>query len=454
MARLPLRAPRACCLSLMIVLAAALLLMMTASKTANGNRLVVDATNLAAKAISETSRKAGLGEIASGTTTTTSTEDGWTFTVATTVQPSSSTASLCQLTSAAVASPQSWSASVEVTWPHMGAYLPVKETTEISPKATTDTQAVTGSLAVSLINGAGAPVTTPLNYQVEGVWTGPTPGPTPPTELLGSTDSTGCAVVTGLSTNPNWTWTVTLGNNPGWVSSTEASITSPASPPTKTVTITPGGLTPATFVIEQQTGVGVTFATTNFSGGADSTVAPVKDAPITVASTQAPSPGSFVLGNGTSEVSGVELFPYSTGYSLWAGDAADANPLYSVSGTRTYGSANPTTLMTVAGQTPTVSLPVYPLTVSVSNPSACTGALTATETQGQEITYTLNALSSGTSATGMPLGQYVLGANSGCSLSSTVYVWVTPTGIYSSSSEMTKPSDGSLVSGGVGVSFA
>ncbi len=101
----------------------------------------------------------------------------------------------------------------------------------------------------------------------------------------------------------------------------------------------------------------------------------------------------------------------------------------------------------------TVTLPVYPLTltVTVKSDAGTLNSLTATDAGGGD-TLTLNGVKSGTSATGIPLGQFELGAaatGSNHTVSSggnsPVYVWMLTNGYCESSSAMSQPCTGSAI---------
>jgi hypothetical protein len=131
------------------------------------------------------------------------------------------------------------------------------------------------------------------------------------------------------------------------------------------------------------------------------------------------------------------LYPDAS-YSAWAGDTSESAPGAEVSGTRLYPGAGETEIAIAAPGTNTgVTLPVYPLTVRISNADAHPAAfLTASEVDGPKVSFRLNrADASGTSVTGLPLGQYLV-ASSGGAFKAPVYAWVTPTGVWTSSSPM------------------
>ncbi len=175
--------------------------------------------------------------------------------------------------------------------------------------------------------------------------------------------------------------------------------------------------------------------------------------------------GTCVLGNGTSSGGFSSVTPQSAvlfpgpattpDYTAWAGDQADSEPFWlDSSGVAVYGSTSPTSFTASATTTSaTVTLPVYPLSLTVTTKSGVTlTGLTAQDAGGGD-TIALNPVSGGGSATGLPLGQFLLGAvvSSGASTvtltaggtSSTntapVYVWILPNGVCTSSTILTTP---------------
>ena len=95
-------------------------------------------------------------------------------------------------------------------------------------------------------------------------------------------------------------------------------------------------------------------------------------------------------------------------YSAWAGDQADSEPSYQDSnGDAVYGSDVATSFQAMSNTTGTITLPVYPLTLTVAALKIDAGTvtkLTAVDAGGGD-TMTLNG-TSGTVATGLPLGQF------------------------------------------------
>ena len=202
-------------------------------------------------------------------------------------------------------------------------------------------------------------------------------------------------------------------------------------------------------------GTGVTLT---FSPATTASAAPYIPISVQSASLLCSTTGTCVLGNGTAAegfntTSGSAqtalLFPgpavtgTTPNYSAWAGDAADSSP-----SNGDYGATLlPTSFQAVSNTPVTITLPVYPLTltVTVNSDAGTVSALQVTDSGGGD-TMTLNG-TSGNVATGLPLGQYEIlatgnGTNdavsSGPALpppnppNSPVFVWITPTGVCTS----------------------
>lgn len=122
----------------------------------------------------------------------------------------------------------------------------------------------------------------------------------------------------------------------------------------------------------------------------------------------------------------------------WAGDAPVSEP-----DNGDYGSLQPTAFQALSGNAVTLTLPLYPLELTVKWASGVNvSAMQVADSNGGD-TMNLNSVSSTPSSgsswnTGLPLGQYQLeatntgtqGVNYGSSgTTSPVYVWVTPTGV-------------------------
>jgi hypothetical protein len=164
-------------------------------------------------------------------------------------------------------------------------------------------------------------------------------------------------------------------------------------------------------------------ATLTFSG-ADPSVNPAADLPITVANPGVGPTGQYTFGNSTQSIAQMLLYPFTSGYSVWAGDMPESNPGDAPSGSPIYTPDSGVTLPIGTSTSATVVVPVYPLVVNVA------GATTATEVDGGGASYSLG----GAPGAGMPLGQYQITPSA-----TSLYVWITPTGTCSSPTQLVTP---------------
>jgi Tfp pilus assembly protein PilV len=408
----------------------------------SGARLEEEASNLASSRIETVEQLATQGPLSLGTTTSSTKLGGDTFTVGTSVQALNGTGqSLCT----GADGPNQlaiWRVKTTVSWANMGGVQPVVESTEVQPGANAPSRLDAAEVALPLVNADGTTFDQPVSYQVNVTPVGTTQTPTLPADATGSFDD-GCVALEDLPAAPSgavYEYTITLTPKPGIVSSSEYSDSYPGGPPTIGFNNLQKGrllVLPPVYLAE---GVqaSVAFKTQTFAGGA-SAVAPAADLPVTVAPAGA-SQSHYIFGNGTTDITSMLLYPYAS-YSAWAGETPESAPGWQVSGSPVYPGAAPATQIAVAGPgaTTSVTLPVYPLTVQVSNAGKFPGAtLTATEVDALSLPFTLNPVDgSGTSVTGLPLGQYVVTSSGGAlTATSPAYVWVTPTGVWTSSSQM------------------
>ncbi|HXY44973.1 MAG TPA: prepilin-type N-terminal cleavage/methylation domain-containing protein [Acidimicrobiales bacterium] len=452
-----------------------------ALSVSNAQRLKVEATNLAVTSMERDEQLAA--SLGIGTKTATKTINTTTFTVVTAVtdfdQNGSQLTTVCTSSGSSV-SQQIWQVTVTITWPDMNGAPPVTQSTEVAPGQVNALDLTDGEIAVAVNGTTGTYLTTPLNFTVTPQYIGqvtpapayPTPsGQTDPAGTIFNTGSYGCGVVTGLATNPSWNYVVTLVDNPGWVSSSELSdvdlIGGNPDDPTQTLSTLAGEVSRTNPPFQMALGVTTTITlqpvSYSCSGGNPGPscyvssgagyATPVAPLPVTFGNSSLPN-GQYTFGSvssGSTEL----LYPYAS-YDVWSGDMAQSNPGATVTGTGTLiytgpGSDDdtpaPVLLTLTGGTTAAVSVPTYDLSIQVT--SACAGStLVATEQSGSDLAYDLNPLSGSTSASGMPLGQYLLSVSGSCTLSSAngLYVWVTPTGVYQSATEMTSPYTGTAVS--------
>lgn len=473
-------------------------------KTSNLYHMRAEATDLATQALETAEYQTANGTSpTSGTTTTTQTSGGDPFKVAVTYQLVAGTGvgpTLCTAP-AGTTSSKIWSVEATVSW-GQGTEGEVNETTLVSPSYADLADLNAAELAVPVYTPLQTLETqNPINITVQGSCNGGC-GTIPSGESLSETANTGtsgCAVFPDLFSGNSVTYTVTASSNSGWVDPYERSdaATAPGDPTVTDISVQANQVTALSisqaFVMAQGAAVGVQFQTTAYggsggggagsggsggSGGSSgggsagpaastSTTTTTTTSTTTTTTTQPVTsilPAAYLpisveasdllcsnqicpLGNATnaggfssSTAQTALLFPgpsTTPNYSIWAGNAADSDPGYD----NDYGTDVPTSA-TVGSSSLTVTLPVYPLTLTniTGTPS-----LTAQDVTGGSV-ITLNAVSGGKSATGLPLGQFEIFQNG--SQTPSVYVWITPSGVCSSSSQITSicssPSTGSV----------
>jgi prepilin-type N-terminal cleavage/methylation domain-containing protein len=451
-------------------------------------RFRVEAVNLATATLEFDENTINAAEF--GTTTSVRNINGTLFSISTTVselaQNGGQLVSVCTNGSTSVTQ-QIWQVTVAITWPHMNGAQPITQQTEVSPQAANAGDLVNGELAVAVDGADGSPLKTPVNFTVTPEYVGTPPAPPYPTPTgqknpsgtVFNTGTAGCGVVTGLSPSPVWHYLVTMTPNPGWVASTEQSDSDPnvnqygtggaaywiGAAPAAAVTTT----TPIFVLSNAGTQTAINFQPTSYacpSGPPDSCAissgpsyaTPANDLPVTFANPSL-SQGQYTFGNASQKLSSVLVFPYAN-YSVWAGDMSQSSPGYQKTGGGYFysgpGSATDAPLPVNYAPTPpaaTINVPTYYLGVQLVNAGACPNAtLVAIEQSGASYTYTLNPAVSNISASGMPLGQYEVTAT-GCGSVTPVYVWLTPSGVYSNSSPMSDPYSNTAVAQNVSLSL-
>lgn len=299
-----------------------------------------------------------------------------------------------------------------VTWPSSATMgTPVSEAATISP-ALSSTPSSTG-LALPVLaapGGAGVP-------GVQVTVTGPI------TATL-TTGLDGCAYFPSLTAG---SYTVSLAE-PGFVSPQEASS------PTVSATVTAGATDVLSPTFYAQAGTVAVSATT------PTTLTPATGLAYSVGNTGLQPLGWVAPAGGTTQLS---LYPSPSGYSVWAGDCEDSDPqgVAPTTGTPYYpGAPTPTAVPAASGQTSSTTVLLSPLPIEVVNSkgapvgSASLSAIpTGPDCQNPVPTYGLvTTASNGTSTTGVPLGQLQVNATAG-GLAGTADVWVTPSGLETSS---------------------
>jgi prepilin-type N-terminal cleavage/methylation domain-containing protein len=446
---------------------------------ANQYRLRSEASNVATQFLEQVENNAYFGEIDPTTSVTpfTVVENGQNqiganpdqvFKVTTSYTVKTATdQSVCQSGAGTVGS-QIWVVTVSVAW--TGDGTPVVQTSYIAPEQAGAVPSASGEIAVPVDTAAenGTPYTaSAVPVTVIGTYTGPGMAPSIPagtfTFETGDTGVYGCAVFDNLDPTAGYTWTVYLG--PGnsvtqTASNQTALVTSQEQPglvngnlatqttvPQETVsTVQIGSVTiAAPFYVDPGASVTVSYPVYNGTTILPSVTA-AADLPVTVQATPqltgTNSTFSFNTVASSTQITTVQLFPYND-YFGWAGDASDSNPNYQVSGANVYtGGPGPTPLDTTQTGPFSLALPTFDADFGAVAPPAGV-QLTATEVNvSPNETFTLNAFTgtgAKTSQTGLPVGEYLLGATGGHTVTPAYYFWVTPTKVYYGAVQQSTP---------------
>jgi len=253
------------------------------------------ATNLAASAIDEARATTDYSTLlgASGTQTV----NGLSFTVLRSVTSYLSSGSASPCDGSASSYVKYKKVSIKVTWPNMPATTdPVRAQTLLAPGV---------SSFDPTLGNVGAKVSNALGQPVEGILITLTGGTT---SLAQYTDESGCAFFDSLSAG---SYTAAASTS-GYVSS------SGLSQPTQPASVNAGTTTPVAFDYDRQGSFLVALGDSSYPAPA---AVPVELG------------NSSLLPDGTQTVTGTgtprtiaSRFPFPSGYTLWAGSCADADP--------------------------------------------------------------------------------------------------------------------------------
>jgi hypothetical protein len=470
--------------------------------SASQSRLRVEATNVAETEIESMQNLASFGNILSGQQTlapVTVAENGGTksqvfnVTANYSLQTDSGDTgdSVCTLDDGESLPPEIWNVTVTVSWKNSSGVVEgsVTEGTFLAPEAGGSIPATSGELAVPVVDGNNDPYTaTAVPISVVGTYVGPSPQPSIPLgEMVtasGNTGSTGCAVFPNLDPAAGWEYTVCIGTTstcpaasaylgvvtrqeqPGIVNGSSATAPAFSEGPipltfgtvtvAANITVDPGVSVQVSFVTQCPGPASTNGTCLNLVGG--TVPAAAANLPVSVSSkyiTGANNTFSFDTHAVPEQITSVTLYP-ETDYTCWAGDTPDSSPTYSPAGSPIYSGASPTPCATNVSS-PSAALPVYPVALKATF-SGSAPTPTATEYLGPNETIALNALSGAPNSysyTGLPLGEYQLGYEASGSSSNTPisdWIWVTPSGVYSSSSAFTSGPSGTLASPGAAIS--
>jgi hypothetical protein len=247
-----------------------------------------------------------------------------------------------------------------------------------------------------------------------------------PVTATGSTTSTlrttseGCAFFAYL---PAGTYTVSA-TQTGWVGAQEQTT------PSQSVSVTVGTTQSVQFYVDHA-------ATITDTGWSPAVPAAATGVPVSVGNNGLQPYHLFSFAAGTTSLT--PLYPYTSGYELFAGNCTDADPLgVNTSGTRFYPSATSTVIPVSPGGSASGTVPLYSLTVKVTDTLGVpVGGATvqATATGGTcpagnpVFGLATTLVVTGLSVTGVPLGHLTINVTSGTKHGS-VKVWQQPGGTY------------------------
>ena len=288
-----------------ILMAAAAVGMNGALNMTRNNRSRSVAANLASQQM-DTISATTFSKIVVGQTTATQTVDGVVYSIETDSEWVGTTTSTGSCTGGSNANPAYLRVTVLVTWPQMNGILPVQSQTIITPPVGTY-DANSGNISVLVLDHTAAPE--------DGV-------PVTVTDSSGNTTvitttPDGCAFFAYL-TPGTYTLSVHLDGPLGypWVDGQRNAT------PTQTVAVSPGTTSTAQFTYDESGSLDMTLV--GAAGGAIP-----NQIPLTVANTGLLPTGTLTIAGGG--LTGPDrlvprLFPYLSGYQVWAGTCLDADP--------------------------------------------------------------------------------------------------------------------------------
>ena len=352
-----------------------------------------------------------------GTTVTTQTVNGLKFTLTEQMQwvAQSSTTSACD--SGGVGSNAILQVTESVTWTGAGATAPVQSVTALSPPAGAYS-AATGSIGAKVLNAAGQPVVDAA-VSIAG-----------PTSDSQTTTAEGCAFFAFLTPGA-YTVSVTAGTG---VSDQELLV------PSQSTSVTVGQTVSLTFNYD-------TAATINIGGYSGSAATHATNIPIGLANSALLPYRQYSYAAGTTTMT--PLFPATGGYTVFAGNCTDNNPVgLDTTNNVFYNNPGTTPVAVTPGGTTVAIVPLYdlPITVTAAGVPAVGATLTMTATSGYAAPYTsvctngggsgsaptlglVTTVAGGTSLTAIPLGHWTINATFGVK-HGTVKVWRRITGVF------------------------
>jgi hypothetical protein len=225
--------------------------------------------------------------------------------------------------------------TTKVTWPNMGVTAPVTNTTVLTPPKSTADDPALGYLAVKVTNANGD------NIGGQAVSISGPAGTTPAV-----TDDSGCAVASFTTAGA---YTVTLSQS-GYVDFHGQSTSSVSS------SVSLGDLTVVKMSYDKAATLNVSFS----QPAGYSLPQPLPQ--ITLANTGIQPAGTLVVSATSGTTSIGSLWPFSSGYAVWAGSCPDADPAASP----TNGSRAPATVV-APGSSAIATVPLQPVDIALTD---------------------------------------------------------------------------------------
>lgn len=398
------------CTLLMILSAGVVGVMLTAFKTTRNDRVRVAAANLASRELEIVRQSFNSGPTAvnaivnpangtlvnpdplSGAAGTPSVLDGVSYTIVRTVEVQVLGPGVSACDGGTTVAHPSYAITSTVTWPNMGTTKPVVNETVVTPPKGVVQDANYGYLAIKVTDSRNANVSG-INAQATG----------PAGTFTAVTDPSGCAVI---AINTAGAYTASL-STPGYVDFNFAT-----APSVTGVNVTIGGLKQQPMTYDRAGELDATLVTT--AGHS----LPVTLPQFTLYNTGIQPSKTKVLPATAAMTQLKNLWPFASGYTIWAGSCTDADP--GITGTRPLPTVLP------QGGTTATQVSLTPLDVTVLNGAgaAVVGAtVTAIEQTtpgcGTDSTLTLgNTNAAGKLAVSLPIGSWKLkvGATTGSAL--------------------------------------
>ena len=322
-----------------------------------------------------------------------------------------------------------------VTWPGMGGTKTVREVTTLAAPVGVYSSS-TGAIAAKVFDSTGA-VAQNISVQVAG--------PTAPAPQ--QTTSEGCAYFYGLAPG---TYTVSVVEGTG-VGDQELAT------PTQTASVSVGQTASVQFQYDTGATITATLPSPATVPGAPPYAAGMS---LSVANTGLQPYGQFSYPASTTgdTTTSPALFPYQSGYTVFAGSCTDNNPLGKDTNRNLfYPTAAPTPVSVSPGGSAATTVPLYPVALHVQNATAVAVNTTPTAAESSSFAPPYSAVcttgtatsspptltlattnATGDSVTALPLGHWTIQATcvkpqAACPTSNataSLNVWVKPDAVY------------------------